>query len=265
MNSSSLKEPRLKGLLGWPTSTPRGGHLSVEVVEQSPLGVLDEGLDFVLEPEPFELDRDQLVAGHHRVSGLHPAFVQRASAGLGRLVQGRVLVDLVVGARHRVGGDVDEDDLALLQLLRRQLVQVFGRAPVRIVIALDADAKLLLHVSGIGEDGLAVGVGVPSLLVDLQRALGSDGLDDGRYFAGQMVDLVGVLALAELATKQGDVFEGFVLDDLDSFASPGLVLTGLGHAVELSYLVLLHRHGQSDAELLDQHDVGFRKSRTTKN
>lgn len=45
-----------------------------------------------------------------------------------------------------------------------------------------------------GEDCAAVGVGIPGLLVDLQGPLGGQQADESRYFGGQVIDLVGILA-----------------------------------------------------------------------
>ena len=174
----------------------------MEVGKEPPLGGLNERLHLGLKPEPLELRRHQLVAGHDRVDVLLPVSGQRASLGLGRFELRRVFVGLVVGAGDRVVGDVDHDDLALLQLLRRQLVEVLGSAPVRVVVGFHADEKVVFHVAGVGEDCLAVGVGVPGFFVDLQRSFRRDGSNKLGHFTGKVIDLVGVLALPIPASQQ---------------------------------------------------------------
>ena len=125
-------------------------HLSMKIGKKPLLGAHDERLHLVLEPKPLELRRDQFVAGHYRVNLALPATVERPPSRLGRLERGRVFVGLVVTSRHRIGGNVDEDNLALLQFFRRQLVKIFGRAPVSKVVRLHADAEVVFHVAGIG-------------------------------------------------------------------------------------------------------------------
>lgn len=61
--------------------------------------LLDEALDAILEAEPLELARDELVARHHRLHLLLPLLArERAAAGLLRLELARILVGLVVVA-----------------------------------------------------------------------------------------------------------------------------------------------------------------------
>jgi len=132
-------------------------------------------------------------------------------------------------------------------------VQVIGRAPVRVVVRLHANEEVVLHVAGVGENSFAVGVCVPGLLVDLQRSFGRNHAHKLGHFAGQVIDLIGVLSLVELAAQQRHILVGFVLDDFNTLATSGLVLAGLCNTVQLSHLVLLHRHGQGNAELFDDH------------
>jgi len=74
--------------------------------------------------------------------------------------------------------------------------------------------------------------------VDLQRALGSYSPNYGRHFTGQVVNLVGVLALGELSPQQWDIVVGLILDDLYALPAACLILAGLGNAVQLRYLLL---------------------------
>ena len=49
------------------------------------------------------------------------------------------------------------------------------------------------------------------------------------YLAGEVVDLVSVLALGELAVEQGHVLVRLVLEHLHPLPATGLVLRGLGY------------------------------------
>lgn len=73
-------------------------------------------------------------------------------------------------------------------------------------------------------------IGVPSLLVDLQAALGRQQPDERGNLAGQVVDLVGVLAGIVLTSQQGVVGEGFVFQHFDTFSAAGVVFGGLSNA-----------------------------------
>lgn len=77
-----------------------------------------------------ELDGDELVGAHDRVGFLLPAGLERTAAGLLRAELGRILrLDVVLLLRLR--RDVDELDLALLQLVLAQLVYLRGNRTVR--------------------------------------------------------------------------------------------------------------------------------------
>ena len=61
-----------------------------------------------------------------------------------------------------------------------------------------------------------------------------DHLDPAGDFAGQSVDLVGVLALGELAVEERNVVVGLILEHLNTLTASSLVLASLGHRVQLS-------------------------------
>lgn len=64
----------------------KSSALPVEYGEQSPLRLLDEVLYSGLQPEPFKLAGDQLIAGHYRRHALLPVRAdQRATASFLRL------------------------------------------------------------------------------------------------------------------------------------------------------------------------------------
>ena len=68
-------------------------------------------------------------------------------------------------------------------------MDIFRVPLVGYVISLDHDVKPVLHVARVGQNGLAVGVGVPRFLMDLQTPLGCDSADPAGNFARQMVNL----------------------------------------------------------------------------
>lgn len=61
------------------------------------------------------------------------------------------------------------------------------------------------------DDGAAVRVRIPGLLVNFQGAFRCDHPNEGRHFRRQMVDLVGVLACTVFAAQQRMIFERFIL------------------------------------------------------
>lgn len=76
-------------------------------------------------------------------------------------------------------------NLSNFELVGRQFMDIFLITSVPDVIGLYDDHKVLLHVARVGNDRLAVRISVPRLLVYLQRALGSDQLDEPRYLRKQ--------------------------------------------------------------------------------
>lgn len=119
----------------------------MEIGEQPPLRLLDEAFHARRNAEPLELARHQLVARHHRLNALRPVSAgQRAAAGLLRFEPANrrqriserarcavlitfhslswVLVGFVVGSGHRIVGNVNMYNLAALQLVLRQLVDL---------------------------------------------------------------------------------------------------------------------------------------------
>jgi hypothetical protein len=114
-------------------------HLPMEVGEQPPLRLLYKTFYAVLQPEPLELHRHQLVARHHRLDGRLPVGPdQRTPPRLLRLELGRVLFLFVVAGRDRVVGYVDVDDFALPQLVGRKLVDLCQHTIITTEITEDA-------------------------------------------------------------------------------------------------------------------------------
>ena len=64
---------------------------------------------------------------------------------------------------------------------------------------------------------------------------GCDHLDPARNFAGQPVDLVGVLTLGEFSIQKRNIIVGFVLENFNSLPPSGLGLAGFSHGVKLSH------------------------------
>jgi hypothetical protein len=111
----------------------------MEVGEQPPLRLLYKTFYAVLQPEPLELHRHQLVARHHRLDGRLPVGPdQRTPPRLLRLELGRVLFLFVVAGRDRVVGYVDVDDFALPQLVGRKLVDLCQHTIITTEITEDA-------------------------------------------------------------------------------------------------------------------------------
>lgn len=88
------------------------------------------------------------------------------------------------------------------------------------------------------DDGLAVGISVPCLLVYFERPFGHEEPYKGRHFAGEVVYFVGVLAGRVLAAEQRVVGERLVLQHLDALAAARVLLRRLSHAEQLRHLVL---------------------------
>ena len=76
-----------------------------------------------------------------------------------------------------------------------------------------------------------------ALFLTLTSTCWCDHLDPARDLAGQPVDLVGVLALGELPVEERNIVVRLVLEDLHSLPATGLVLTRLGHCVQLGHCI----------------------------
>lgn len=79
-------------------------------------------------------------------------------------------------------------------------------------------------------DGFAVRISVPGLLVDLEAAFGGKKPYEGWHFAGQVVYFVSILSTGVLPAEEGVVVEGFILQDFYALTTAGVVLGRLGYA-----------------------------------
>lgn len=74
--------------------------------------------------------------------------------------------------------------------------------------------------------------------MDLQAAFRRQQPYESGYFAGQMVDLVSILAGIVLPTQEAMIGKWFILEDFDTFATARIVFGCFRHAEQLSHLVL---------------------------
>merc|ERR1719369_1664662 len=131
-----------------------------------------------------------------------------------------------------------------------QFMNVFRLPLITNVVCFDHNIKVILHIAWVRQHCLTVRIGIPSLLVYLKRASGGDHLDPAWDLAGEVVDLIGILALAKLSVQQGYVIIRLVFQNFYSFSASSLILRCLGNSIQLGYLVLLHGHGKRDTVLL---------------
>ncbi|MPC81163.1 hypothetical protein E2C01_075769 [Portunus trituberculatus] len=87
------------------------------------------------------------------------------------------------------------------------------------------------------DDGSAVGVSIPGLLMYLQRAFRRQDADEPGHFAA------GVLATAVSVAQQRIVVKRLIFQHFNALPSSSLILTCLCYTVQLRYLVLQPHRG----------------------